>query len=502
MADPLPNEGKPADPVQETPLVPPAEAKKKRRKKPKNVEYYELLQVEWTATDKELNKAYKKRALRLHPDKGGDAAEFARMKKAYDILSDEKKREMYDKYGPEMLRVMEGEAGPDLYIRIMLEQSRSLRLGLAALVLVLAGLILLFPILHSVRWDGAPWSWAIIFVPAWVFQAVAWTGYLFAVLSRGGGHVDVPEGAENEQPARQPLKSAQIISLVVNSLLFAMAYIFQAFLAVKLDGTVSFSWFGVVAPWLFFEVVVVFKRLNEAAAEAQTARENLKKHIDMFEEMANTDPEAAETDELKINLARLKEELGSIRVARSYALYASFWPAMRFATALLLAARAQGNFTGTYFLTAIPIMVGVVIMAFLEAVGRAPDDGTFVGTFLGSIVGAAPWLLVWLLGMAKLDNKNIYSGFAVYGDVFIIVGVVACTLACIIVCAPGLLSGAGGEPNAGAAAQQDEQAASPPPVVPTPPPPAAAASAQATPPTVTAPTPPPPPPANDQLAQT
>ena len=56
-----------------------------------------------TATPEEIRKAYKKLSLALHPDKNIDKEKatenFSQLKKAYDVLSDPKKRERYDKYG-------------------------------------------------------------------------------------------------------------------------------------------------------------------------------------------------------------------------------------------------------------------------------------------------------------------------------------------------------------------------------------------------------------------
>lgn len=58
----------------------------------------------------QLKKAYRKLALKEHPDKGGDPDKFKEITHAYDILSDAKKRDIYDKYGEEGLEG--GEGGP------------------------------------------------------------------------------------------------------------------------------------------------------------------------------------------------------------------------------------------------------------------------------------------------------------------------------------------------------------------------------------------------------
>lgn len=68
-----------------------------------NRNYYDILGVKKDATEEEIKKAYRKLALKYHPDKnkGDKEAEekFKEISRAYDILSDKKKRSEYDSFG-------------------------------------------------------------------------------------------------------------------------------------------------------------------------------------------------------------------------------------------------------------------------------------------------------------------------------------------------------------------------------------------------------------------
>lgn len=67
-------------------------------------DYYEILNLEKTATSEEIKKAYRGLALQYHPDKNkeeGSNEKFVKINEAYETLSDEEKRRVYDLYGKE-----------------------------------------------------------------------------------------------------------------------------------------------------------------------------------------------------------------------------------------------------------------------------------------------------------------------------------------------------------------------------------------------------------------
>lgn len=70
-------------------------------------DYYDVLGIKKGASDEEIKKAYRKQALKYHPDKNkspGAEDKFKEIAEAYDVLSDPQKKDVYDRFGEEGLK--------------------------------------------------------------------------------------------------------------------------------------------------------------------------------------------------------------------------------------------------------------------------------------------------------------------------------------------------------------------------------------------------------------
>ena len=63
------------------------------------MDLYKTLGVNRNASETEIKKADKKQAMKHHPDKGGDSAQFQKLNEAYDTLKDPQKKSYYDRFG-------------------------------------------------------------------------------------------------------------------------------------------------------------------------------------------------------------------------------------------------------------------------------------------------------------------------------------------------------------------------------------------------------------------
>lgn len=78
-------------------------------------DYYKILGISKGATEDEIKKAYRKMALKYHPDKNkspGAEEKFKEIAEAYEVLHDPKKKDIYDRFGEDGLKGSAGGPGP------------------------------------------------------------------------------------------------------------------------------------------------------------------------------------------------------------------------------------------------------------------------------------------------------------------------------------------------------------------------------------------------------
>jgi len=87
-------------------------------------DYYKILGVKRTATKAEIKRAFKKLSLKYHPDKNKDnpkkaKEKFIKIANAYEVLSDDEKRKIYDQYGEEGVKANEQGGGAGAHFENM-----------------------------------------------------------------------------------------------------------------------------------------------------------------------------------------------------------------------------------------------------------------------------------------------------------------------------------------------------------------------------------------------
>jgi curved DNA-binding protein CbpA len=87
--------------------------------------YYEVLDISENATEAEIKKAYRRMAMKFHPDRNPDDAEaadkFREVQSAYECLSDPERRKIYDETGD--ASVQQGNPAEDLFLHLLNEIS-------------------------------------------------------------------------------------------------------------------------------------------------------------------------------------------------------------------------------------------------------------------------------------------------------------------------------------------------------------------------------------------
>ncbi|OQS06982.1 hypothetical protein THRCLA_00992 [Thraustotheca clavata] len=231
---------------------------------PKHTKLYDVMGVSPDVSVEDLKKAYRRKALQLHPDKRGNTPEaqeeFMAMKAAYDILSDPKQREIYDMMGEDGVKLVNqyGELGPDELLMAMLGSlSASGPLGkciIFSFVALFLGFFSTIPLFFCLKIDqDVGWSWLTVFTPMWILDVI----FLCCIgCSFIGDDTDIHQEPEDRQS--KPLRLLGKTILLVKALLFVA---FQVLIAMKLQQSVDWSMHIIMAPYYILEGFYLLEKI-------------------------------------------------------------------------------------------------------------------------------------------------------------------------------------------------------------------------------------------------
>ncbi|KAI8824580.1 uncharacterized protein EV422DRAFT_520597 [Fimicolochytrium jonesii] len=407
-----------------------------------NRDLYAVLEVDRTADEDTIRRAYRRKALKCHPDKVGNTPEnvdrFQLVQKAYDVLSDPKKRQVFDKYGERGVAMMDsmGNVFPFVDPEFLLAVNTFFILGS-----LLAALLIIFPALISVRADGrVSWKWSVVSIPLFILDAclllVLWRLRASAEPDAAVHHAEMNEGETfQERDRREKRKRMKASgSAFVKWLLFLLL---QIFIIVRLDDTVDWNWGIVFAPWFILEAVSF---IDHIAYVNRQIREGASDHM--------MDPDA-ETGEIA-NRKYSTEE-------KAVLVFDEFrgWT-LRIIQLAVLIPKFNGTTDASWGLLFLPTWLWIVVEALSITLGvvvikraarragrsQIPELATIV-TFrivLASLIALFLYLFTGLL-VKRLQNGGVPSPSTavILIPVFIIASFVFCCCCCCGPCVVGCI---------------------------------------------------------------
>ncbi|KAG2179001.1 hypothetical protein INT43_001850 [Umbelopsis isabellina] len=392
---------------------------------------YDTLGISKSATPEEVKKAYRRLALRYHPDKNPDSAEqFKDISHAYEVLSDEKKRKVYDRYGELGLNMMGTVASPlfDPEIESML----------CTLFMTLAttfALLIIFFVFLSVKIDNyVSWTWAVVWIPLWICSAVAILSFFTHLLrsfkeddegkydeeeeEADYGHEDeTDEERTNRRAARRRQKRRLSQARSTLSLVYLfLVLLFQIFIVMRLDDQVSWSAGTVFVPYFILEIFNFLFTLVDFAINFKV-----------------------------ISMAAENHKLGWKQLAQL--VFDSFWWfVIRLIQAILIVVRIDGATTCSWGAIFIPlyliffkyaIQLGLAYRKFQyipqQEIAQQGKTTVKLGFIALLIVSILFYSLVGLIAR-RLDGLSFVKMSDVLIPVFLVLSLVLCCTGCCLPC--------------------------------------------------------------------
>ncbi|CEI90399.1 hypothetical protein RMCBS344292_04725 [Rhizopus microsporus] len=223
---------------------------------------YAVLNVGKDATLEEIKKSYRRLALRYHPDKNPQCEEqFRNVNQAYNILSDPKKRRIYDRYGMAGVNMMD-TMGPGA---ILLDpEVEAVILTFFCILSLIFVCIIFWLVFICLKVDSSVrWPWSVVFIPLWIIDGlILWMSLHYFrnsnSMNKHSSHVhdDEDEGEEDEEELllNEGRYKKSIISRCIPLIECVLIILFQVLVVLYLDGYPVYLP-CILAPYYGFEVI-------------------------------------------------------------------------------------------------------------------------------------------------------------------------------------------------------------------------------------------------------
>jgi len=390
-----------------------------------STDYYELLGSDKNASESDLKKAYRKKALALHPDKnGGDGEPFKKMKYAYDVLTDPKKRKAYDQYGEAGVKLVEGNLSVEVAMQMFLSIGPVERMLLIFLLTILIGYLLLFPILLSVRWDHPnSMTFAHVFVPVWILLTLVLSFCLCCVHPPAFPDIEEEDEharAEIEETQQKQVSDCRKLRWTSTAIIGVLATLLT-FLVLRLDGETKWSYFLVIWPWIVLELGMWAYKFWSAEAyflmighnpEVLVRGKWMTKEWNVFL-IAFTCPHV-----FHIIFACLIALKMDGRQMSWWEVFAPFW--VEFVLNVVMTLSNCGN------------LKTEDDMRGMSMEQRAKEDTA--GTIAAKITSYCVWLGCIVLLCLKLTHPSSFPAWVIFLPIFVFAGCFCCCLSCFLCC--------------------------------------------------------------------
>jgi len=360
---------------------------------------YAVLELEPNSSEEDIKKAYKKLALKYHPDKNPEAGEkFKEVNSAYNILSDPQKKNIYDMYGDEGLMMYEqgmfGEDGELMQVLPFLNNPLYMAI-LICLGCLYVSVATLVPVFIVIQLDGVVnWNWGVVFIPLWIVNILP---AVYCIV--------------------MPIVSEVKLKALATLFQYICLLIFQILLAVQLQsGTGNqFKWSLAFIPLYVFTILYIVKKAVYSCNPTKF------KEVD-------------EKEEFRFGCGYVGYLIRNFVNAVLLIIFL-----------ILLVIKLDGVSNWSWWINSIPLLIGIAWKLFIriaddiksvtttEDVEEKAKKTTVLCCLTFLLTVALAFLLTFIiLCVVRLDGAT-FKVANVFIPVFIIMGLLLC---CCIICAP------------------------------------------------------------------